>query len=92
MKIGNNIEEFESLGDDHVGTSSDTPLRTDAFKLSNEEKMDIIKDDVRHIMETLGLDLNDDSLNGTPKRVAKMFVNEIFGGLNPGYTGRFGIC
>ena len=43
MKIGNNIEEFESLGDDHVGTSSDTPLRNDAFKLSNEEKIDIIK-------------------------------------------------
>jgi GTP cyclohydrolase I len=83
MKIGNNIEEFESLGDDHVGTSSDTPLRIDAFKLSNEEKIDIIKDDVRHIMETLGLDLTDDSLNGTPNRVAKMFVKEIFGGLDP---------
>jgi len=83
MKIENNIEEFESLGDDHVGTSSDTPLRNDAFKLSNEEKIDIIKDDVRHIMETLGLDLTDDSLNGTPNRVAKMFVKEIFGGLDP---------
>ncbi len=83
MKIENNIEEFESLGDDHIGTSSDTPLRSDAFKLSNEEKIDIIKDDVRHIMETLGLDLTDDSLNGTPNRVAKMFVKEIFGGLDP---------
>lgn len=83
MKIENKIEEFESLGDDHVGTSSDTPLRNDAFKLSNEEKIDIIKDDVRHIMETLGLDLSDDSLNGTPNRVAKMFVKEIFGGLDP---------
>ncbi len=83
MKIENNIEEFESLGDDHVGTSSDTPMRNDAFKLSNEEKIDIIKDDVRHIMETLGLDLTDDSLNGTPNRVAKMFVKEIFGGLDP---------
>ncbi|WP_034044135.1 GTP cyclohydrolase I FolE [Wocania ichthyoenteri] len=83
MKIENNIEEFESLGDDHIGTSSNTPLRNDAFKLSNEEKIDIIKDDVRHIMETLGLDLSDDSLNGTPNRVAKMFVKEIFGGLDP---------
>ena len=83
MKIENNIEEYESLGDDHIGTSSNTPLRNDAFKLSNEEKIDIIKDDVRHIMETLGLDLTDDSLNGTPNRVAKMFVKEIFGGLNP---------
>ena len=83
MKIENNLEEFESLGEDHVGTSSDTPLRNDAFKLSNEEKIDIIKDDVRHIMETLGLDLTDDSLNGTPNRVAKMFVKEIFSGLDP---------
>ncbi|AJR03525.1 GTP cyclohydrolase I FolE [Siansivirga zeaxanthinifaciens] len=83
MKIENNIEEFESLGDDHIGTSSDTPLRSDAFKLSNEEKIEIIKDDVRHIMETLGLDLTDDSLKGTPNRVAKMFVKEIFGGLDP---------
>ncbi|MBP0904342.1 GTP cyclohydrolase I FolE [Mariniflexile gromovii] len=83
MKIENNVEEFESLGDDHIGTSSDTPLRNDAFKLSNEEKIEIIKDDVRHIMETLGLDLTDDSLNGTPNRVAKMFVKEIFGGLDP---------
>ncbi len=83
MKIDNNIDEFEALGDDHIGTSSNTPLRSDAFKLSNEEKIDIIKDDVRHIMETLGLDLTDDSLNGTPNRVAKMFVKEIFGGLNP---------
>ncbi|GAA4291289.1 GTP cyclohydrolase I FolE [Aestuariibaculum suncheonense] len=83
MKIENNIEEFESLGDDHIGTSSDTPLRGDAFKLSNEEKIEIIKDDVRHIMETLGLDLTDDSLSGTPNRVAKMFVKEIFGGLDP---------
>lgn len=83
MKIENNIEEFESLGDDHVGTSSDTPLRADAFKLSMDEKIEIIKDDVRHIMETLGLDLTDDSLKGTPNRVAKMFVKELFGGLDP---------
>ena len=83
MKINNNIEDFESLGNDHVGTSKETPLRNDAFKLSKEEKIDIIKDDVRHIMETLGLDLKDDSLNGTPLRVAKMFVKEVFGGLDP---------
>ncbi len=83
MKFDNNVEEFEHLGDDHIGTSSNTPMRNDAFKLSNEEKIDIIKDDVRHILETLGLDLTDDSLSGTPNRVAKMFVKEIFGGLNP---------
>lgn len=83
MKLEKNIEDFESLGDDHVGTSASTPMRNDAFQLSSDEKIDIIKDDVRHIMETLGLDLTDDSLNGTPLRVAKMFVKEIFGGLDP---------
>ena len=83
MNIERNIEDLEALGDDHIGTSSETPLRLDAFELTNDEKIDIIKDDVRHIMETLGLDLSDDSLNGTPLRVAKMFVKEIFGGLNP---------
>lgn len=83
MKIEKNIEEFDALGEDHIGTSSNTPLRNDAFELSNEEKIDIIKDDIRHIMETLGLDLTDDSLSGTPNRVAKMFVKELFGGLDP---------
>lgn len=74
---------MDELGDDHIGTSSDTPLRKDAFELSDLEKIDLIKEDVKHIMETLGLDLTDDSLQGTPNRVAKMFVNEIFGGLHP---------
>jgi GTP cyclohydrolase I len=78
-----NLEEFDAMGDDHIGAAEDTPMRDDAFKLSSAEKIDIIKDDVRHIMETLGLDLTDDSLRGTPNRVAKMFVNEIFGGLDP---------
>ena len=83
MKIQKDLEDYEAIGDDHIGSSSETPLRNDAFQLTNDEKIDIIKDDVRHIMETLGLDLTDDSLNGTPNRVAKMFVNEIFGGLDP---------
>ena len=83
MKIDKDIEKLDSIGDNHVGTSEDTPMRDDAFKLSDKEKIDVIKDDVRHIMETLGLDLTDDSLNGTPMRVAKMFVKEIFSGLNP---------
>ena len=84
MKLKNNSQDFESIGDDHIGTSSETPIRSDAFHLSKEEKIDIIKDDVRHIMETLGLDLSDDSLSGTPNRVAKMFVKELFVGLDPG--------
>jgi len=83
MKIENDLESYDAMGDDHIGTNSKTPMRADAFKLTNDEKIDIIKDDVRHIMETLGLDLTDDSLKGTPNRVAKMFVKEIFGGLNP---------
>ncbi|QRM87938.1 GTP cyclohydrolase I FolE [Lacinutrix sp. WUR7] len=83
MKLDSKLDEFNSLGDNHVGTSTNTPMREDAFTLTNEEKIDSIKDDVRHIMETLGLDLKDDSLKGTPNRVAKMFVNEIFSGLDP---------
>ena len=83
MKFERDIEDFDALGDNHIGTSADTPLRADAFKLTKEEKIEIIRDDVRHIMETLGLDLTDDSLKGTPNRVAKMFVKEIFGGLDP---------
>jgi len=83
MKIDNNTTDLERLGDDHIGTSSETPLRSDAFKISDVEKIELIKEDIQHIMETLGLDLGDDSLKGTPNRVAKMFVNEIFGGLDP---------
>ncbi|MBU2927154.1 GTP cyclohydrolase I FolE [Winogradskyella psychrotolerans] len=83
MKIENDFNDIDALGDDHFSASSETPLRADAFKLSSNEKINIIKDDVKHILETLGLDLNDDSLKGTPNRVAKMFVNEIFGGLDP---------
>lgn len=77
------LEQIEALGDDHIGTSAVTPLREDAFELSDIEKITSIKKDVAHIMETLGLDMTDDSLKGTPNRVAKMFVNEIFGGLHP---------
>lgn len=84
MKIDNALEKhFEELGDDHVSAAEDTPLRKDAFVLSDEEKIARIRGSVNEIMLTLGLDLDDDSLKGTPNRVAKMFVNEIFGGLNP---------
>lgn len=84
MKMDNALEEeFDAFGDDHIASSAETPLRNDAFELSDEEKIDRIQADVYNIMETLGLDLTDDSLKGTPKRVAKMFVKEIFGGLHP---------
>ncbi len=83
MKIDKILNELDDMGDAHASGSAFTPLREDAFRLSDIEKIALIKDDVKSILETLGLDLTDDSLKGTPHRVAKMFVNEIFGGLNP---------
>ncbi|MEZ4795250.1 MAG: GTP cyclohydrolase I FolE [Flavobacteriaceae bacterium] len=83
MDLEKQLREIEALGNAHVGTSSDTPLRPDAFEKSDMEKIAAIKKDVEHILETLGMDLTDDSLRGTPNRVAKMFVQEIFGGLHP---------
>ncbi len=74
---------IDEIGDEHISTSYDTPLREDAFELNDDEKMDIIEGHFREIMLTLGLDLSDDSLKGTPHRVAKMYVQEIFSGLNP---------
>lgn len=75
--------KFDELGDDHVGSSAKTPLRADAFEISDEEKRNRIEASVRDILDTLGMDLEDDSLKGTPRRVAKAFVNELFSGLNP---------
>lgn len=74
---------MDDYGDAHIGSSFNTPLRKDAFKLHESDKLEIIEDHFRQIMLTLGLDLNDDSLKGTPRRVAKMYVKEIFQGLNP---------
>jgi GTP cyclohydrolase I len=86
MKINSILEVTEEeIGNDHIGTSEETPMRSDAFDISDDEKISRIKQQVKEIMDTLGLDLTDDSLKGTPNRVAKMFVKEIFGGLNPKY-------
>lgn len=74
---------FEEEGDNHIWTSIDTPMKPDAFSISDDEKIARIEYHFREIMETLGLDLNDDSLAGTPYRVAKMYVKEVFSGLNP---------
>ncbi|RTL51533.1 MAG: GTP cyclohydrolase I FolE [Sphingobacteriales bacterium] len=74
---------IDEMGDNHILTSVDTPLREDAFDLSDEEKTKAIEKHFRSIMEIMGLDLTDDSLKGTPKRVAKMYIKEIFRGLNP---------
>lgn len=76
-----NEEDF--IGENHVGTSKDTPLLPDAFDLTDEEKIDQIAFHFGKIMDTLGLDRSDDSLKGTPQRVAKMYVQEVFSGLNP---------
>ncbi len=78
-----NEDLSDEIGNNHIATNSENPLRKDAFILSDEEKIEAIKKDVESILNTLGMDLTDDSLKGTPNRVAKMFVKEIFGGLNP---------
>ncbi len=77
------IEDLEDLDMDHVGGSDETPLREDAFEMDDELKMELIEKHFREIMLIMGLDLDDDSLKGTPKRVAKMYVQEVFSGLNP---------
>jgi len=74
---------IEEMGDEHKASSVDTPLRSDAFDKTDDEKIAAIEPHFRAIMETLGMDLNDDSLRGTPLRVAKMYVKELFQGLNP---------
>lgn len=78
-----NDERIDEIGENHIGTSAKNPLRADAFDISDEEKIKKIEASVRDILNTLGMDLTDDSLRGTPKRVAKAFVNEMFMGLNP---------
>ncbi len=84
MKIDRSLEEhFEEMGNEHISSSEDTPMRDDAFVLNDDEKIERIRESIREVMLTLGLDLDDDSLKGTPDRVAKMFVKEIFGGLHP---------
>ena len=76
-------ELFELIGDNHQMTSAETPLRDDAFQKSDKNKILAIEGHFFQIMEELGLDMTDDSLQGTPHRVAKMFIQEIFSGLNP---------
>ena len=79
------IENFdvEEIGDEHLFSSIETPMRPDAFALDDDVKIELIEKHFRHIMEIMGLDLTDDSLKGTPKRVAKMYIKEVFSGLDP---------
>ena len=78
-----NTEFEDEIGQNHIATNATNPVRKDAFELTDDQKIDLIKKDVESILLTLGMDLTDDSMKGTPNRVAKMFVKEIFGGLNP---------
>jgi len=84
-KKDNKLNGFsiEDIGDDHLHTGLETPMKTDAFKLSDSEKKERIAILFEEIMDVMGLDLTDDSLQGTPMRVAKMYIDEIFSGLNP---------
>ena len=77
------LEVIQEVGDNHVGTSLDTPMKQNAHAISDTEKKQKIAEHFAEIMDTLGLDLSDDSLSGTPMRVAKMYVEEVFAGLNP---------
>ena len=76
-------EQIEIVGDNHFSSSIETPLRPNAFAKSDDEKIENIQHHFAKIMEELGLDLTDDSLSGTPYRFAKMYVKELFYGLNP---------
>lgn len=73
----------KDIGDDHLYTGLETPMKSDAFELSDTEKKQRIALLFQEIMDVMGLDLTDDSLKGTPERVAKMYIDEIFSGLNP---------
>lgn len=90
MILNNTLEDItisnlsiDEIGNDHMFTGIETPMKSDAFLLSDEEKKEKIASHFSEIMNILGLDLTDDSLQGTPKRVAKMYVEEIFSGLDP---------
>ena len=76
-------KKIDEEGDDHILTNIDTPILDNAFDMSDEEKIERIQSHFEEIMLILGLDLSDDSLKGTPYRVAKMYVKEMFSGLNP---------
>ncbi len=82
---------IDDIGDNHVSTSVDTPMRDDAFVLTDSEKIEAIEQHFESIMNIMGLDLTDDSLRGTPHRVAKMYIKEIFQGLNPANKPRMAL-
>ena len=83
-KIANELlKQWEEMGDSHISIKPETPLRDDAFAMDDALKIELIAKHFKEIMHVLGLDLTDESLQGTPLRVAKMYVNEHFKGLDP---------
>ena len=78
-----NREEIEIIGDGHISYNVETPILSSAFERTDEEKIETIKGYFGKIMTELGLDITDDSLSGTPYRFAKMYVKELFFGLDP---------
>lgn len=78
-----NSFSVDEIGDDHISTGIETPMKKNAFEMSNFEKKQRISNLFAEIMDVMGLDLTDDSLKGTPNRVAKMYIDEIFSGLDP---------
>jgi GTP cyclohydrolase IA len=85
LEEDNLFEDFtiNDIGDNHLYTNLETPLKSNAFEISDDEKKEKITVLFAEIMDIMGMDLNDDSLKGTPERVAKMYIDEIFSGLNP---------
>jgi GTP cyclohydrolase I len=83
LLVKDQYNHLQVIDDDHYFTGIETPMRKDAFELDDDAKMDLIEEQFKRIMTILGLDLRDDSLRNTPRRVAKMFVKEIFKGLDP---------
>ncbi|HCE53551.1 MAG: GTP cyclohydrolase [Lutibacter sp. BRH_c52] len=85
LEEDNLFEDFSinDIGDNHLYTNLETPLKSNAFEISDKEKKEKISVLFAEIMDVMGMDLNDDSLKGTPERVAKMYIDEIFSGLNP---------
>jgi len=76
-------EHLRVIVDEYNAPTISTPVRSDASTLDDKSKIELIEKHFAEIMNTLGLDLSDDSLKGTPHRVARMFVKEVFSGLNP---------
>ena len=77
MKVDKFIKYLDESQDHNFTGSTKTPLRRDAFDMSDDEKISLIKKNVAEILQTLGMDLSDDSLKGTPNRVSKNVCERI---------------